>query len=405
LQIKGYVISILYGMVTGLLIGYILGKKGMVGVARDISERKKEDKRRCYSSLRDSLTGLYNRTFVDEELKRLDTEGQLPISVIVGDINNLKLINNTLGRHQGDKLLKKVARILKTCCRKEDIVARWGGDEFVILLPKTEERAAEGVCNRIQEACKKANIQGSIALGVATKEKPEQDMQKIIQEAENRMYWQKLLDSQSGRGSLVAFLEKTFVERSRESQEHVRRLQKMATLVGRAIGLPAGELNKLILLAAFHDLGKMAIPDHILNKKGALSPGEWEIMKRHSEIGCRIAQSSPELAPIANDILAHHEWWDGSGYPRGLKGEDIPLLARIIAIIDAFDVMLNGRSYKQPMSFEEALEEIKRGAGTQFDPRLVEVFIREITKPEVKKELRRIKKAASVTDKIASAVD
>jgi len=355
--------------------GNIIGYQGII---RDITEHKRTEQQILYLSFHDKLTDLYNRAYFEEELKRLDTERQLPISVIMGDVNSLKLINDAFGHHEGDKLLRRMAQILKTICRKQDLIARLGGDEFAVFLPKASQKAAMEVTKRIRLACSQASqnpVQLSIALGVCTKEDPTRDIQEILREAEDRMYRNKLLESKSVRTSIISSLETTLWERNQETEEHAQRMRHMAMQIGHAIGLSDSELDELALLASLHDIGKIAIPDGILIKPAKLSPEEWETMQKHPEIGYRIAESSPELAPIAEAILAHHEWWDGSGYPQGLKGEQIPLISRIITIVDAYDVMTHARPYKEPCSQQDALEELKRHKGRQFDPKLLELFL------------------------------
>jgi diguanylate cyclase (GGDEF)-like protein/PAS domain S-box-containing protein len=351
------------------------------GVGIDITERKKSEERIKYLSYHDSLTGLYNRAYLEEEMHRLDTPRQLPLSIIMGDINGLKLVNDAFGHKQGDELLIHIAKILKESCRQEDIVARWGGDEFLILFPKTTNKSVLQVIQRIQNLCKTAEnttIPISLALGLATKETPDISLEVIISQAEENMYRQKLNESRSIRHALITFLEESLQETTQETKEHSKRLQEMAQQMGQVLHLSFHQLIELDLLARLHDLGKIAIPQNILNKPGPLSPEEWEKVKQHPEIGYRIAQSSPDLISIGESILVHHERWDGLGYPRGIKGEEIPLNARIITIIDAYDVMVNGRPYKNPMTPEEALNELQKNAGTQFDPNLVKLFLQII---------------------------
>lgn len=326
----------------------------------------------------DRVTGLYNRAFFEEELQRLNTPRNLPLSIIVGDVNGLKLINDVFGHQEGDLYLQKAARILLDCCRKGDIIARWGGDEFAILLPRTPALTAQNICERIKNACAQSDkqpIQLSIATGSATKESDGQDILTVFQQADELMYCRKLLENKDTRSAFIHSLENKLVATTDESLEHTMRIRDMSLTLGSALNLPSSDLERLSLLGSLHDIGNIAIPADFLKKNGPLSPNEWESIQKHCEIGYRIVQFTPELAVIAEDILSHHEHWDGSGYPLGLKGKQIPLVARILAIVDAYEVMTRGRAYQAARSPEEARQEIQKCAGTQFDPELVEVFL------------------------------
>jgi len=354
----------------------INGQKCLLSIVTDITERRLAEEEIKYLSFYDKLTGLYNRAVFEEELKRLDTARELPLSLIMGDVNGLKLVNDALGHQHGDKLLVTAADILKKFCRHEDVVARWGGDEFIVLLPGCDNLSAAKVFDRIKHACKRIDglpFQTSMSLGLASKNHPGQNIREIIKEAEDKMYRNKLLESRSARSTFIMSLEKTLWTRSHETREHCQRMQETAEKIGQALGLPDSEMDNLLLLAALHDIGKIAIPNSILDKAGKLSPEEWEIIKKHPETGYRIGLSSPEMAPIAEAILHHHERWDGSGYPLGLNGESIPLISRIIAIADTYDVMTHGRPYQVAAGQEEVRREIERCAGSQFDPHLVKV--------------------------------
>ncbi len=327
---------------------------------------------------KDSLTGLYNRRFFEEEMQRLDTKRQLPISIIIADINGLKIINDSMGHKKGDQLLKKAAGILKESTRQEDILARQGGDEFVLLLPNTEKTGAKTIIKRIRDRTKKTEndaLTVSVALGYATKDKINQDINEILKKADNKMYSNKLTESRSTKSKIVKEILNTLESKSNQTKNYVEKMKKFSTAFAEKLDLSNSELNRLLLLTDLHNIGKVTIPEEILKKSGELTAEEWEIIKEHPERGYKIANSSEEFAIVAEEIYAHHEKWDGSGYPRQLKEKDIPYLARIIAIIDSYHVMISGRPYKKAMSKEKAVEELKKCSGIQFDPELVQEFI------------------------------
>lgn len=354
------------------------GKNLLYSIIHDISERKKAEAQIKYLSFHDKLTGLYNRAFFDEKLNILNTKRQLPLSLIIGDLNGLKLTNDVFGHLAGDKLLKKIAVIFKEVCRREAVISRWGGDEFAIILPRTSEKDALALCNRIKSLCDLAEsdpIKPSIALGVSTKKEITQEINNVMKDAEDIMYKHKLIEGKSFRRSVILSLQKNLFEKSFETQEHISRMQEIALSIGKKMNLTENDKNELRLLVMLHDIGMIGISDYILGKKGKLTEIEWSQIKSHPEIGFRIAKSSTDTAHIAELILAHHERWDGKGYSQGLVGEKIPRISRIFSIIDAYDVMIHEKPYKKALSHFEAVEEIKRCSGSQFDPKLADIFI------------------------------
>jgi diguanylate cyclase (GGDEF)-like protein/PAS domain S-box-containing protein len=344
----------------------------------NVSLRRKAEEIIRHTSFHDSLTGLYNRRYMEQEMKRLDTKRQLPLSIIMADLNGLKLVNDTYGHEKGDELLKKAAHILGKACREEDIVARWGGDEFVILLPQTTTENARLLCKRITGLCSKADVEDvpvSMALGVASKTDPKGDLKATLSDAEDNMYRDKLTARHSTKSETFKMLIKILEEKSCETEAHIQGMQNMARLIGNKINLSNTEFDRLNTLINLHDIGNINIDEEILTKEGPLTAEEWEAIKKHPETGSRIAGLEKEFASVADEILAHHEHWDGAGYPYGIKGKEIPLLARITAIADAFEVMQSGRPYKKALNKSEIIDELKRCSGTQFDPELIKALL------------------------------
>ncbi len=334
-----------------------------------------------YLSYHDQLTGLYNRRFFEEELKRLDTKRNLPISVIMVDLNGLKLANDAFGHDLGDKLLRKTAEILKSSCREDDIIARLGGDEFVVLLPNTSEEQVEQIVNRIVGACSNVKV-GSITLSLSygweVKKSKDDDINEILKKAENRMYRRKLFESPSMRSITIQTIIQTLYETHKLEEKHSRRVSDLCVAIGKELSFNVRELAELKNIGLLHDIGKIAIDKAILSKTTPLTDVEWTEIKRHPEIGYRILSLANDLSEIAQYVLAHHEHWDGSGYPKGLKRNEIPFKARIILLTDAYDSMTSFRPYCTILPREEAIKQIRDGAGKQFDPKLAKVFVERV---------------------------
>lgn len=351
---------------------------GIVGIVRDITENVILENRLKKMSYRDKLTGLYNRAYFDEKLEELNNEEFFPLSFVMGDLNGLKVINDAIGHLEGDKILKEISKVIKKSCRKDDLIFRWGGDEFCILLPKTTEAEAEAICNRIRKNCRLADetiIPLSIALGVSSKTNISKSIDEVLVEAEDKVYREKLVNEKYIRKNIVDALNKELFLRHGDIKDHINRVKKYAVELGKKMDLSENELKKLKMLAKLHDIGKVGIPEEILSKPGELTKEEYEIIKTHAEKGYRIAMFNPEFKKIAGCILAHHERYDGTGYPLGLKGDNIPLLARIINVVDSYDAMINKRIYRERLSIEEAKNELRKNSGTQFDPEIVDKFL------------------------------
>lgn len=345
---------------------------------RDVTNRLELEQKLEYLSYHDQLTGLYNRRFFEEALKRIDVKRNLPLSIVFADVNGLKLINDSFGHEMGDELLKRVADILTSTCRADEIIARLGGDEFTIALQNTGLEEAEQIVNRMRLKAEETHINGiglSVSFGIDTKLHVHDEMKDVIKRAEDAMYRVKLFEGPSMRSKMIKVIIQTLYEKNPREKEHSERVSVLSHALGKAVGVSEERLKELETMAYLHDIGKIAIDDSILNKPSALTPQEYDEVKKHPEIGYRILNTSDEFTELSYYILCHHERWDGAGYPKGLTEESIPLFSRIIAIADAFDAMTSERPYRKPLTIEVALNEISRFAGTQFDPHLSKIFV------------------------------
>lgn len=354
---------------------------GAVIVFRDYTEKKEKQEKIEYLSYHDQLTGLYNRRFFEEELKRLDIAKNLPLTIAMLDVNGLKLTNDAFGHMMGDNLLKTVAETLKRERRNDDVIARIGGDEYILLLPKTDYNDAELIIKRIYREIANArldNIIISVSIGWDTKISKEKQMIDILIKAEENMYRRKLMESQSMRNETLQVIIKTLNEKNERERIHSEKVSKISRKMGEIMGCEEEVIKELEIAGLLHDIGKIAINNSILNKPDKLTDFEYEEIKRHSEIGYHILKSVDKYSNLANYILSHHERWDGKGYPQGLKGEEIPVVSRIITIADAYEAMIADRPYRKSLSREEAIQELKRCSGTQFDSEIISMCIEYI---------------------------
>lgn len=361
---------------------------GLIGIVREISKQKKIEEKLRYLSYRDILTGLYNRTYFNEKISEILMKEDFQVGVIVGDLNGLKIVNDIYGHLEGDKLIKAASKILINASGENGYVFRWGGDEFITLLMDASEEDCKNYIDNINKMCKKTSHKNksiSISQGYAIFNSENNEIDKVIKEADKMLYDNKNLNRSQVAREMIYRSIQSLDEKGIESKKHISSVLEMAMKIGKAMKLDCRELEKLRLLALLHDIGKLAIEDNILLRKGPLSEEEYMIVKNHSKLGYKIATMTPEISHIAKEILHHHERWDGKGYPNGLIGNEIPLLSRIINIVDSFDRMINGTVYKNKLNKEDAILELKRNSGTQFDPNIVSVFL-EIIRSEYDEE-------------------
>lgn len=330
-----------------------------------------------YLRSHDELTGLWTRKYFEMELQKLIDAGVLPISVIILDINGLKVLNDAYGHHFGDKVLKKVGQILNSSCKKCYYPARWGSDEMVILLPgATKEMVDEVMVGLEQRLRIGGEATYSITFGWAIETKVLSEAKYLVQKAEDQLYSNKILESNSSRSSLIETIIKTLHQKNPREEMHSHRVSAISEEIAKKLEFSTYEIKKVRMAGLLHDIGKISIDEAILNKPGRLTQNEWEAIIKHPEHGFKILSTSVDTLEIAKAILAHHERWDGMGYPKGIMEEEIPIMARIISVADTFDAMTSIRSYKKATTEEAAIEEIKRCSGTQFDPIVVEAFLK-----------------------------
>lgn len=370
--------------VKGVPILYQNWSNGGYAIYSDIGPRKNQERRMQFLGNHDYLTGLFNRRCFEEQINRLDKEYSGMAAIIIADVNGLKLTNDAFGEDIGDAMLKAFGDILLDECGSDQLVARMGGDDFAVYLPDINAQQAEQIVRRIKSRCQGVRI-GDIALsvsfGYAERELPGGKITETLKMAEIFMNRHKLSEGSSARGKTIGTIIKTLNEKNSREEQHSQRVSVLSRALGEAMGLDERQQRDLKTMGLLHDVGKIAIDENILNKSGNLTAEEYAEMKRHPEIGYRILSSVNDLAELAEYVLAHHERWDGNGYPKGLKGEEIPYLSRIITVVDAYDAMTRERAYRAAMPDDYAVGELRANAGTQFDPAIVEVFL---NRPDVR---------------------
>jgi diguanylate cyclase (GGDEF)-like protein/PAS domain S-box-containing protein len=350
--------------------------QGVLCVGNDITERKKAEEKLAYLSLHDPLTGVSNRAFFEQKMKI----AQVPAGIIICDVDGLKLVNDTLGHDYGDRLLRAASSILKSCFRTHDVLARIGGDEFAVLVAMKNPGVISKIVRRLRASIESYNAGDpaaplSMSVGYATTDDVTRGINEVFKEADNNMYRDKMQRGQVIREFFLRSLVQGMLRRRIVSDEENSRLQKLASDLAAALGLVEKSVEAVKLLARYHDLGMVGVRDEIFLKPGALSEEERGELQRHCEAGQRIAQSVPDLMAVAGLILRHHEWWNGKGYPLGVKGKDIPVECRVLAVAEAYDAMTHERPFRKARSRAEAIEELKACSGTQFDPDVVKAFV------------------------------
>lgn len=352
---------------------------GAVVTFMDIAEQKRDEERIRFLSTHDSMTGLLNRRGFEGELKNYDREENLPISILFADVNGLKLANDIYGHSVGDELIMKTAELIKGVCRENDIAARVGGDEFIILMPRTPLDVAREVMESLKEKGSQVvvrKLRYSISVGADVKLSADKNIERTMENAENEMYIEKSVSGKMyGAMALGDIMNEVFIKSPKE-KGHAQGVSMLCAEIGKGMKLSEPDVKKLRDAGYYHDIGKITLSSELLNKEyERLTTTDKEKMHQHILIGYRILNLFEETLDLADDVYYHHEQWDGSGYPKGLKGEEIPFISRVIAIAEAFE-----RSYSESETPEKgmarALKTVRNGAGKLYDPNIVDVLVR-----------------------------
>jgi diguanylate cyclase (GGDEF)-like protein/PAS domain S-box-containing protein/putative nucleotidyltransferase with HDIG domain len=352
---------------------------GVVMVFRDFTEKKRRQDRIRYLSYHDQLTGLHNRRFFETVYPKLDVTRNLPMTLIMADVNGLKLTNDAFGHQHGDRLLRRVAWFLRSCRSDKDFLFRIGGDEFLMVLPQTTEEETLQRIESIQSTVDRMRIDGgrsilTLSIGYAVKNSTEESMSDVFKRAEDGMYRNKLSESLSMRSKTIDIIMNSLYEKSPREQLHSKRVSVLCELISTEMGLGKHLVDQMRIAGLMHDIGKIGIDSQILEKPGALDGYERAEIERHAEKGFRILSSANEFSEIALYVLEHHERLDGSGYPKGLVDDEISLQARILAVADTFDAMTSDRLYRNALPVETALDELLRWSGIRYDAKVVDAI-------------------------------
>ena len=382
-----------------MTVGTLVVAVALVGMLKERLDRMIA--RFADAAREDPVTGLRNRRGFDEtfelEVERARRAGR-SVALLLGDLDHFKRVNDRLGHPRGDDALRRAGEVLRSSNRRIDLVARVGGEEFAVVLPDSDERgahiAAERMRHAIREAFAEDPITVTISFGIACFPQHGETTEDLMESADQALYTAKEI----GRDCSVIYapnaaegvsgharrrrarrearlLSLVTLAESLDNHEHSAGVARHTREIARELGYPEEGLERLVLAAVLHDVGKVGIPSSIVMKPGPLTPVEWAVIRKHADIGASMIEGVTEDG-LAEWVRSHHERPDGTGYPRGLRGEEIPLEARILAVADAYEAMTRDRVYRPAIGPEAARRELEQGAGTQFDADVVEAFMR-----------------------------
>lgn len=353
----------------GQYVGYIIGFENVTLYQKMIAKLEK-------AHYLDGLTNLYNRSYFESEVEHFDNIKNVPMGFIEGDLNNLKLINDTEGHHRGDELIIAVAQILKRVAPSKSSVFRMGGDEFLVTWPNATHKEIKEYINLVEAMMGNTSFENALSLSIGYSiQKNGETTHEAMMRADEDMYLNKIMSGKGSRDNNIELFKYILASRTFETVEHLERTGELARKFGYYLGLNSKDIKKLIVLAQVHDVGMILLPEKVLTSRHVYTEEERAIMRTHCRLGEELLKKSTSLRDIAYYVGTHHERWDGDGYPRRLKGSEIPYLSRVLLIIDSYDFMINPKRYRRALSKEEAIDELVAKAGSQFDPNLVNQFV------------------------------
>ncbi len=359
------------------------GTKALFSIIFDVTKREEIAQQNEFLAYHDYLTSLYNRRYFEEEFERRISNSEFPIALLLGDIDGFKSFNDTFGHSEGDRIIKEAAGRVSKLINNEDVLARIGGDEFAIIVSGKTEAEIKQYLDMLEQEYNNAQEDASeeklptISWGYGIQRHKDDTVDVLNEEAEAFMYNRKFYSHKSARSKTVDVIMKALFTKSEREEKHSKRVSNLCEIIAQQMHLSQSDIDKVRVAGLLHDLGKIVVDEAVLNKPDKLDAQEWELMKLHPAKGAGILENTVEYRDISDIVLSHHEYYDGTGYPSGLKGEQIPLGSRIIAVADAYDAITNERPYKKAIDAQTAISEIRRCAGKQFDPEIVRVFLDE----------------------------
>ncbi|NLP36833.1 MAG: diguanylate cyclase [Firmicutes bacterium] len=351
----------------------------------------KESRGKTSPSYRDKVTGLYNYSYFQEILPQIMEKQKQSLGLVLLSVNGLEIIHNLLGKEYGEKYLKSAADLLLSAVGKKEIVLRMAGDELAVILPAASCEEVKKFVQKFKDCCKrtKGYFKTCLLIEAAFAKTYEHNLNELYTIARYKLRQNKQINRNRIRVDLLKSIRNMLASEHKGVSRHWGRLETLLFKLGKLMDLTAKQLEDLKIMAILHDVGFLKVPKGVVQKSKILTMQEWQEIKKHCESGWRIICTVPELASVAEAVLCHHERWDGFGYPRGLKGKEIPLLSRVFAVVDAFDAMTQYRVYRQKVSPLEALDELERCSGQQFDPEIVHLFCQMMRREELNKKLER----------------